>query len=247
MVKVTSPPSDWAYNYGQYYYKFYNGITYKPVAYSGNSKDVYNLLLGRPDDWAQNYTSYYIKAYKVTYKKNKKTHTTIKYSQKSAKKVSGYKSSEETYVSVPDSKKKWAKNTFYSRETVTYAPGFNGNNCYLPGTKIIKPSYESGNCFEKVVTAKAPEFSEKDADGNGVYYRMVQDHYANLVRNGVDMLTQQATSDSYEVTVDDYDFNIGDVVGGEDEVTGLNIPQKITNKIIKITRGVVYVDYEIGG
>lgn len=258
LIPVTIQPSDWAYNFGQYYYLFYNGISNEPRAYSGTSREVYNLLYGQPDDWVDNFSHYSQIGYEVSYKKKKKIHTTIEYSIASAKKVSGYKSYKEIWVSVPEQQKKkgqknyhkwpdWVPNKYYSKETVTDPPGFNGANCYLPTNVPVRPSYEPGNCFEQHKSAKAPEFIVPDENGNGDYYRMVEDHYANLVRNGVDMLLDQGVGDSYDVTVDDYDFNIGDIVGGEDEVTGLNLPQKVTNKIIKITRGVVYVDYEIGG
>lgn len=312
LVRVDSYPSDWAYNYGDYYYLFYDGIKNNPRSYSGVSRDVYNLLLGMPEDWVSNFGSYYQIAYTVTYKKKKKYHTVTKYSYGEAVSVSGFKSYSEMWVNVPAPEQKkgqrnyqpwptWVPNKYYSKQTVTDPPGFNPNNCYLPGIKHIRPSYEPGNCFKQRREANPPEFvsaksvyivnnaepyragwfsETKDGTAfepveniiyivktagdyydkcfvwdsskyvenkNGVYYRQVKDHYANLVRNGLDVIMDKKSGDSYGVTVDDYDFNIGDIVGGEDEITKLSKPQKITNKIIKITRGVVYVDYEIGG
>ena len=258
LVAIKSQPTDWAYNYSQYYYKFYNGVTYEARSYSGDSKPVYTLLKGQPEDWKTNYGSYYQMAYEVTYKENKKTKKVIKYTVTSAKKVSGYKSHKQVPVAVPTKKKKkneknyhkwpdWKPNKYYKQDSVTNPPSFNGANCWLATNVIVRPSFESGNCFEQNKSAKAPKFVNIDANGNAVYFRLVEDHYANLVRNGVDTLLNQGVGDAYDITVEDYEFNIGDIVGGEDEITGLNLPQRITNKIVKITRGVVYVDYEIGG
>ena len=262
LKRIKEKPSDWAYNFGQYYYKFYNGRTTELKSWEGKTKYKYHVLKGKPDDWNTNFSSYYRIAYLVTYTEHGKKKTTVRYSVKDAKKVSGYKSRKQFYEAVKERKKKkgekhyhkwptWKKHKYYSRESISYAPNWKkyhcARNCYLPKTKYVVPDYEPGNCFERKVTASAPAFANKDAKGRSVFYRSVEDHYAGLVRSGSDTLLNQDVSDSYEVTVDDYEFNIGDIVGGEDEVTGLNLPQVISNKIIKITKGVVYVDYEIGG
>ena len=249
---VTSKPVDWSTMFGQYYYLFFNGFEQVPVAYSGKNLDIYTALPAKPDDWNDNFSSYYRKAYQVTYTKKGKKKQKVVHSAADAKK---YKSSEEIYESVPEMKKKkgqknyhkwpdFVPNKYYTRTTLTDPPVWDSktaSNCYLPGQETVAPSYDSTNCYKESRTAKAPEFQPD------TYYRLVEDHYAQLVRNGAEYLLSQTNEDNYSVTIDDYDLNIGDTVGGEDEITGLNIPQKVTNKIIKITRGVVYVDYEIGG
>lgn len=253
--KIDVEPPDWAYNYGDYYYYFHTGEQGhqdKLVQYSGESKPVYIPLVSEPEDWKKNFSSYYRIGYEVTYKdkkgkEHKKNVTTVA----KAKAVKGYKSHKQTHISVtkPKDKKypKFVKNKYFSKTTVTEPPRFKIGNCYKPHTVIVIPDCEIGNCFKEVRHADPPPFSQVDEHGKGIFYRMVEDHYANLVRNGVDNLKNQTDSDTYDITIDDFDFNIGDVVGGEDPITKLNQPQKITNKIIKINRGVVYVDYEIGG
>ena len=47
--------------------------------------------------------------------------------------------------------------------------------------------------------------------------------------------------------LDDFEADIGDVVGGVDDVTGIELCEKITNMIVNIQNDVVNIEYSIGG
>lgn len=261
---VTEKPSDWKYNYGQYYYIFQVGTTkdghqelraYSAAPRDDQDKSQYQKLYKEPSDWHKNFSSYYQKGYEVTYIENKKEKKKTVYSESEKKKVQNCKSSKEIFVSVQPRKKTqnnkknyhkypdFKQNKFFIKTSISDPPKWTSKvakNCWLPRNVVVKPKYESGNCFYKKMIVEAPKFE-------GKFYRLVHDHYAQLVRNGVDYILGQKNQNSYAVTVDDFELNIGDTIGGEDEITGLNEPQVVINKIIKINRGVVDVDYEMGG
>ena len=52
---------------------------------------------------------------------------------------------------------------------------------------------------------------------------------------------------SIDVTVDDVDLEIGDIVGGYEEITGTRLQKPVTRKIIKMKRGKITIDYEVKG
>ena len=52
---------------------------------------------------------------------------------------------------------------------------------------------------------------------------------------------------TFEVTIEEYDVNLGDIVGGREEVTGLYVKKPIVRKIINLENGIVKVQYETKG
>ena len=52
---------------------------------------------------------------------------------------------------------------------------------------------------------------------------------------------------SIDVTVDDVDLEIGDIVGGYEEITGTRLQKPVTRKIIKMKQGKITIDYEVKG
>ena len=49
------------------------------------------------------------------------------------------------------------------------------------------------------------------------------------------------------MTVDDVDLEIGDIVGGYEEITGTRLQKPVTRKIIKMKQGKITIDYEVKG
>ena len=41
-------------------------------------------------------------------------------------------------------------------------------------------------------------------------------------------------------------YDVGDIVGGREEITGIEIKEKITAKIIKIKDGIMSTEYKVG-
>lgn len=255
-IKSSSAPADWKTSYDQYYYKFQTGTGVVLRQYSSESKDKYVKLTKKPDDWDKNYSSYYRIRYErkeVEYKKNgeaKKNKVTKDY----AKPVKGGK---KVYKSVPPVKKKvknkkgkivkkevaptFRKNKYYRRDSKTVIPKYKKNNCYLPATKVIAPKWEKNKYFSRSITKIKPTYK------SGVYFVVVQDHYRSLVAAGLKYFYDLEKEESQRITIDDFELEIGDTVGGYDEKTDTDVSQEVTNKIVKINNGVITTEYEIGG
>ena len=104
------------------------------------------------------------------------------------------------------------------------------------------PTFVANNFYVKVISESIPAWSEEDV------YELKQDHYAVLVESGIARLKEAQDCDSIEISLrQDIDYDIGDVVGATDELTGLAVWQPITKKIINISRHKKTVSYEIGG
>lgn len=71
--------------------------------------------------------------------------------------------------------------------------------------------------------------------------------WAELIDDYSDYLTYCKDTESQEVTLEDFEADIGDVVGGIDDVTGIELCEKITNMIVTIQNDVINIDYSIGG
>lgn len=50
-----------------------------------------------------------------------------------------------------------------------------------------------------------------------------------------------------DVTVDDVDLEIGDIVGGYEEITGTRLQKPVTGKIIRMKQGKITIEYEVKG
>ena len=68
----------------------------------------------------------------------------------------------------------------------------------------------------------------------------------SLVRDGTKKLTELISTDEMEVSIEegsDIDVDIGDVVGGHDYITGIDVKVTVTKKVLKIIGGVSSVEY----
>ena len=55
-----------------------------------------------------------------------------------------------------------------------------------------------------------------------------------LLKSGIDKLLEYQKAGSIEITIENSEKDVGDIVGGEEVVTGLKISGEITKKIVKI-------------
>ena len=55
-----------------------------------------------------------------------------------------------------------------------------------------------------------------------------------LLKSGTDKLLEYQNFDNIEITIENSEKDVGDIVGGEEVVTGLKISGEITKKIVKI-------------
>lgn len=122
-------------------------------------------------------------------------------------------------------------------EPKTLIPMFDPSNCYLTVTDTTFPEFKPNYYYSKSTVTGAPPFE------NETYYRRVFDHYKNMVDECLKKIKDTRSNDSQSVTLNDYELDVGDIVGGKDNVTGLYVSKTITNIVVKIDKGEVYLDY----
>lgn len=70
---------------------------------------------------------------------------------------------------------------------------------------------------------------------------------AELIKYGTERLLELANSKKFEMSTTGEDLEVGDIVIGRERKTGIVIEKPIIKKILKITSGVVSVEYEVKG
>lgn len=260
---LTKQPADWSNNYSRYKYRTSDGTEYSYNSIPSVDVKQYVLQTNKPTDWAENYKAYFVNS--VVYVKNKdktwKANTYYdlvdgKYVLKK-KKPSGWTKNYGTYFvktnkkipipeTVNDKAPSWKKSKYYTYKTVSSkAPDFakfkkEYNGIFLETSVTTAPTWVA-NTYYSYVDVK-PDFVPNQ------YYELSIDHYAELVRAGLKKLLEYQQQDSLEVNLPtEYEYDINDIVGITDDVTGLSITQPITKKIIVIDGNKQEISYQIGG
>lgn len=70
---------------------------------------------------------------------------------------------------------------------------------------------------------------------------------AELEENGIKRLKELQNYKSIEVTVDDIDLEIGDIIGGYEQITETYVAKPIVGKILKIQEGKADIEYKVKG
>lgn len=70
---------------------------------------------------------------------------------------------------------------------------------------------------------------------------------SDLREKGAEKLLDLANYKKMELTADDIDLDIGDIVGGIDKETGVTIQKPIVRKILKLKKGEVEIEYKTEG
>ena len=233
-VRQNSQPSDWSTSYSNYYTT--DGVSYSSV--SGVTKYRYKVQTTKPSDWSTNWGNYYgaVKEGNATRYVILRNHPSYVY-----------------YKKAPT----WKKNTFYIRESYQVAPTFSSLGQVYRLTSS-PPTWGSKTAYAKTITYSKQwhantfwqKVSDKDAGLDfrpNVYYRLVYDHYANLVAGGIERLTELANADTLDVTIDETgeEYSIGDIISATEQVTGVSTAQRIVKKIVKVERDVLTVRHEV--
>lgn len=231
-------PTGWEQNYSNYYTT--NGVTYNQV--QGRSVDDYKAQTVKPSDWSTNWKAYY--------KKSGKNY--VQLTNKSAPTWKEKKYYTKTTKTKPP---KWDKKTTYYLKTegATHAPTFVAGQYYTKAKKV--PTFVSGQFYKKrnypnwttntyYTAYKYQPIPEWTA---GFYYTRHEDHFESLVKGAIQKIQKQNISNELKITLDEkrmYDIN--DRVGASDEVTGIWAVARITQKTLKIKRGVLTFSYKTG-
>lgn len=259
---LTGKPADWAGNYDAYYVKSETTQSgYSSVR--GEEKQTYVMQQSRPADWVENYSNYYeryqeglseweyrsvsgIQHYKYCLQTQKPTDWKNEYS-------SFYMRKKGKYVTVPGKKsgKKtvapaWKAKKYYTRkELPSTAPAWIKGKYCTGITSTVAPVWAAGRYYEKLAVKISPNFA------SGMYYRQLEDHYAAMIKSAIEKLKEKLLdADKVGIDLNGYDdvvYDINDLVGARDAVTGLETTQPVTKKIVTIENGKQpVISYTIG-
>lgn len=231
--------NEWSSAYNSYYTRIWNGSYYEYNAVAGVTRYRYLKQLSQPSNWDTNYSDYYMSNGNGGYKK-----------------VAGVeKKVKKKKVTVAPA---WKLNKYYTRYSFQGAPTFNYNmgDLWKPFSRTDPPQFLTNYFYNKDTVPVAPTFVV------GQYYKLIttivapaydtayilyHDHYADLVANALKRFDEYLNCDKISITLKPSEqYDIGDIVGATDEVTGLSVWQPITKKIIKIEKYKKVVNYEIG-
>lgn len=67
-----------------------------------------------------------------------------------------------------------------------------------------------------------------------------------LRKGGIERLKELRDGKSIEVNVEDMDLELGDIIGGKEEITGITVERPITQKIVRIKNGNATIEYKVG-
>lgn len=222
-------PSDWKKNYGNYYQT--DGVDYSQV--SGATKTKYVLQKRQPSDWKTNWKNYYCIYATSDYVP---LGNVALYKKKAPKWRKNTFFNQSSYTVTP----KWIKNGIYTKKEVTGAPTFVANKYYQKVVNEI-PTWQSGTYYTKT----------EDVDVGfpfvpGSFYKMVLDHFATLVAGAKEKFAEIYASDKLEVSFDGtQQYDIGDIVGATENMTGIFVAQPIVKKIVTIEKNNASIEYEV--
>lgn len=248
-VLLNSSPSDWGKGYDNYYYKHSTGTEYEWRTVPGVSYEKYVLMTQKPSDWSSSWKNYYC------------IYMNGKYSY--LKDVALYNNRKKA--------PKWRKDTFYRKDTLYKAPKWK-KNYYYKKTQVEKiPAFDGSNwgdsypdpskfwAIARRVQVTYPVWQEdyyysitEDVDvgivfSPGMYYNKVTDNYYSLIEKGKEKIKELQDSD--EITIDikseKYDYDVGDIIGANDNYTGISIYKPVLKKIIKISKNNINIEYEV--
>lgn len=140
--------------------------------------------------------------------------------------------------------------TYFMETQNSYAPEFDTSKLdYYKRTsrEVYDPDYLVYDIFS--IGEVYHEIERPIEYENNTYYSKHYDTFAELVRGGINRLNERFAEDTLEVTFKDdaQEYDVGDLVGATEEVTGINIIQFISKKIIKIVGNTRTITYKIGG
>ena len=268
-VQQTTQPPTWGWQYSSYSVRTWNGYTWVYSAVQGISQSHYEKQTKKPTDWNTNYNSYYTKFSKAKTIKDSNGKVTKTYKKGSYVKIDV--ALAQGWIS-PTSKKKpypkWSSRTFYTFvQDTPLAPSFppKGYNSvwYLVRTETY-PDWQDGRYYERIVD-KTPKFKLPDPANDfygywelhkneeqipdfvvGTYYYQVEDRYRILVSDALAKFETLTDTSTLDIDLElESNYDVGDIVGSIDEVTGIQVNKPILRKIIKIKKDIVSISYEV--
>lgn len=67
-----------------------------------------------------------------------------------------------------------------------------------------------------------------------------------LEKGGIERLREIMNSQSIDANVENIELELGDIISGKEDVTGISIDRPITQKIVRIKNNIVKIEYKVG-
>lgn len=234
-VSDKTAKNGWKKKYSNYYTRMWDGTQYVYERVSGVTKYRYEVQTKKPSDWSENYMHYYRKK----------------------EKESGYEAIPE--VQKGEKSPKWTKKKYYTRYSYIKAPKFDKSKTYFVlNRKTVAPEWKASTYYSVASVISAPTFvvgkyyyvqsvTYKPQWAAGMYYELHIDHYAKLVESGLKKMQEYYNCDKINIELNPTtEYDIGDVVGATEHITGLSIWQPIIKKIVTINNHKKTVSYKVG-
>lgn len=228
-IKQTRKPTDWSKNYGNYYVYYSNGVTAEYKSVDGISRNRYNLQTRKPTDWNTSYTSYYVRKKNGGYEQLKEA------ADKPVWKPKKYYT-QESYQTAP----KWEAAVRYTYKKTEHAPTWK-TGTYYTKSEGVAPTWKAGTYYTKSTDKIAPHWTSR------MYYTKVADRYATMVAQAIQKIQDANNADTLKIDLEETEqtYDIGDIVGAIEDVTGISTIQEVTQKIVKINNDDVTIIYEV--
>ena len=238
-VRQTKQPADWLQHYDDYYYRYSDGTRVEYRRVQGVQHETYVKQTSCPTDWATSYSSYYRRSTKKERKQSKSQFHHVEATKK-------------------QNAPAWRAGKYFTRRTYETPPAWRAAvryTCYkskLPPTWAANRYYRKSNDFPPAWAADTYYTNSDEMIAppwiSATYYRAVYDRYAVLVEDGIERIREAWDSDELEIDLAETDqvYDVGDIVGARDEVTGIEVAQYVTKKIVKISNGDIDITYEVG-
>ena len=112
---------------------------------------------------------------------------------------------------------------------------------YYTKSEGVAPTWKTGTYYTKSTDKTAPRWTSK------MYYTKVADRYATMVAQAVQKIQDANNADTLKIDLEETEqnYDIGDIVGAIENVTGISTIQEITQKIVKINNDEVTITYEV--
>lgn len=134
-------------------------------------------------------------------------------------------------------------NGIFKRYTKKTAPPFTNSGVYFYKYSDVTPPWRGDGYYWKLVSEnweQIPAFEEGD------YYYQVLDRIKELAEGGIDRLKELNNTDTLDISLElEGGYEVGDVIGATDDVTGETVSRTILRKIIKIKKDIVSIDYQV--
>lgn len=254
----TSKPKDWSKNYGNYYYYYSDGVTEEYKKVSAKSVSKYNLQTRKPSDWSTNYTSYFyeVQTFSYIYKVKEKNSSGIwkTYTETLSDPDDAVNTNTKKYISYKKVVKSrsynnisgtsaptWKKKKYYTAETLSKAPSWSEKTYYTAISTTVAPTWTSGTYYSESTVEDVPEWK------SNTFYQLYVDNFADLVAGCIKRLKELNDCDDISISFDaSEEYDINDIIGATENITGISVSQPITKKIVKIKNGIIEISYEIG-